>query len=421
MELVKRKENCCGCRTCEKVCPKQAIQMKPDVGGFLYPVIDSEKCIDCGLCLKKCAFQSGYKKRKEFEPFYGYGARHLSEEEYKKSRSGAAFAALSDRILEENGVIYGAGFDEEQGFFYVKHKAAVTAEQRDEFRGSKYVQSDLNDVFPRIKEDLEAGKTVLFSGTGCQVGALYSYLPKEYENLYSVDIVCHGTPAPAIWADFLHMREEEYKGSITNVDFRDKLKYGWTAHRETISIDGKPVSSRIFGSIFSQGVSYRPSCFECVYANKNRPGDITIADFWGHEKALGEKWDDDMGISLCLVNNAHGMELWEKARVDMEWIDCTGYPFRHTNMKHPTARPEKYDEFWKDYEEQGFPYVVGKYTKHTYGVIPAPKKKADAAKASEADSSRQEAKTADTSGKKQEKEKPSLFARAKRKLKKLTK
>lgn len=360
MELVKAKEDCCGCRTCEKVCPKGAIQMEADECGFLYPKIDQEKCIDCGLCLKKCAFQSGYKKRKEFEPFYGYGARHKEYEEYMKSRSGGAFAALSDQILAEGGSVFGAGYDDEKKFYCVKHKRAVTREERDEFRGSKYAQSDLANVFLEIKEDLEHGMPVLFSGTGCQVGALYAYLPKEYENLYTIDIVCHGVPSPKVWEDFLHMREKEMHGKVEGVDFRNKRVHGWKAHHETVRIGGKPYTSRIYSKLFSKGMA-RPSCYKCIYANKNRVGDITIADFWGHEKAIPGKWDDDKGISLVLVNNKQGMQLWERAKGDLEVEDCTGYPFRHTNMKRPTAKPEHYEAFWEDYASRGFAYCAEKY------------------------------------------------------------
>lgn len=360
MELVKKKEDCCGCRTCEKVCPVGAITMKPDECGFLYPEIDKEKCIDCGLCLKKCAFQSGYEKRKEYEPFYGYGARHKAEEIYTNSRSGGAFTAISDCILAENGAVYGAGFDETQGISYVMHKRAVTKEERDEFRGSKYVQSDLSDVFVQIKKDLEEDRKVLFTGTGCQVGALYKYLGREYTQLYTVDIVCHGTPSPKIWADFIKMRENELRGKVEKADFRDKKKFGWKAHRETLWVNGKAHSSRIYTKLFYKEYS-RPSCYQCIYANKNRAGDITIADFWGHEKALQEQWDDDKGISLVLVNNAQGMALWDMAKKDLEYTDCTGYPFRHMNMKHPTKISDNYEEFWEDYKKQGFEYCLKKY------------------------------------------------------------
>lgn len=364
MELVKKKEDCCGCRTCEKVCPKQAITMVEDECGFLYPRIDESKCVNCGLCLQKCAFQSGYKKRKEFEPFYGYGARHKSEKVFMRSRSGGAFVAISSYIIEQKGVVYGVGYSEEKGFHRVIHKRATTKRARNEFCGSKYVQSDMQDTFPSIKRDLENGKLVLFSGTGCQVGALHTYLGKEYDNLYTIDIVCHGVPSPKIWDDFLTMREKEYGQPIKAVNFRNKRKYGWKANGETITFENRKVSSKIYCKLFTRSVMFRPSCYNCAYVNKNRPGDITLADFWGHEAALADKWDDDKGISLVLVNNKHGMKIWEETREQMEWVDCTGHPFRHQNMKRSTTKSEQYDEFWQDYIAHGFEYCAEKYANY---------------------------------------------------------
>lgn len=361
MELLREKGLCCGCRTCEHVCPQSAITMEDDGRGFLYPRIDQEKCVDCGLCLKKCAFQNGYASRKEFEPSRGFAARHRDLPTMMKSRSGGAFTALSDRVLEMGGVVFGAGYDDGEGFFRVLHKCASTKEERDEFRGSKYVQSDLGDVFPRVKEELEAGRTVLFSGLGCQVGALYSYLGREYDNLVTADIVCYGVPSPRLWRDFLRMREREKGGRVTAVDFRDKEKFGWKAHKETITVGGRKVSSRLYKKLFSMRVATRPSCFQCIYANKDRVGDITLADFWGHEDAVPGFGGDDRGVSLVLVNTKRGEELWERARKDMDVIECTGYPYRHTMMKRPNARPENYEEFWADYDADGFDFVARKY------------------------------------------------------------
>ncbi|MGI6010622.1 MAG: Coenzyme F420 hydrogenase/dehydrogenase, beta subunit C-terminal domain [Ruminococcus sp.] len=361
MELLKEAGKCCGCRTCEHVCPQSAITMEEDKHGFLYPHIDSDKCVDCGLCLKKCAFQSGYPTRKEFEPVYGYAARHKDRTIMMKSRSGGAFTAISDQILQQNGVVYGAGYDEKLKFFKVVHKRAQTQEERNEFRGSKYVQSDLDGVFLQVKKDLEEGRKVLFSGVGCQVGALHKFLGKEYDNLLTMDLVCHGVPSPRFWADFLHMREREEGGHVTGADFRDKVRFGWKAHRETVTVDGKAISSRLYTKVFYLDTAARPSCFECVYANRNRVGDITIADFWGHEQAVPGFAEDNKGVSLVMVNTNKGLQIWKKAAESMDVIECTGYPYRHTNMKRPTKRPENYDEFWEDYLEKGFDFVMQKY------------------------------------------------------------
>ena len=363
MDLVKKKKDCCGCRTCENVCPEDAIQMEADACGFLYPKIDLEKCVDCGLCLKKCAFQSGCQKRREFEPSYAYGVRHKKEQVYMNSRSGGAFTALSNYVLGKSGVVYGAGFDSERQPFYVKHMGAVTKKERNRQRGSKYVQSDLSSVFSELKEKLDQGQTVLFSGTGCQVGALYAYLPKEYENLYTVDIICHGVASPKVWEDFLHMREAEKGGKAERANFRNKKKYGWKAHKETVVIDGKPYTSRIYARLFRRHI-IRESCFQCIYANKERTGDVTIGDFWEHEKAIPDIWNDDKGISLVLVNNSHGRKLWEGCRHEVDEVEVTGYEFQHGRLCRPVEPPEDYAQFWEDYKREGFVYCAEKYSGH---------------------------------------------------------
>ena len=169
------KKDCCGCTACENICPKQAIVMKPDVLGFLYPEIDKNNCIDCGRCDKVCSFNDNYDKSLNLYEPIAYAARHKNLEEVMKSQSGAAFVVLSDYVLENGGVVYGVGYN---GHFIATHKRAVTKEQRDEFRGSKYVQSDLTGIFKQVKADLKNGLTVLFSGTPCQSAGLNSYVGK---------------------------------------------------------------------------------------------------------------------------------------------------------------------------------------------------------------------------------------------------
>ena len=360
MELVKDPGKCCGCGACEQVCPKSAITMQEDEHGFLYPQIDGAKCVDCGLCLKTCAFQSGYPTRKEYDPPFGYAARHKDPEILMNSRSGGAFTAISDQILKMGGVIYGVGY-EGRGYRKVVHKRAQTARERDEFCGSKYVQSDMRQVYRQVKQDLQDGCWVLFTGTGCQTGALHKFLGKEYDRLLTMDLVCYGVPSPKVWRDFLDMREREERRRISAVDFRDKKKFGWKTHRETITVGKKEISSRLYTKIFIKALATRPSCFECVYVNQNRVGDITIADFWGHEEAVPGFAQDDRGVSLVMVNTEKGKQIWEMARDDLDVEECTGYPYRHSRMQTPTAKPKQYDEFWQDYRDRGFDYIMKKY------------------------------------------------------------
>ena len=223
--------DCCGCSACQSICTHDAIMMQPDTMGFLYPVVNKDKCIDCGLCEKACSFHENYDTSFNLPEPAAYAARHKNMEEVETSRSGAAFIAISDYILKLGGVVYGAGYTDH---FRVVHKRATTKEERDEFKGSKYVQSDMNTVFRQVKKDLKEGMIVLFSGTPCQTSGLASYVGKRLrENLYLVDIVCHGVPSPSLWKDYIAYLERKQGAEICWVNFRDKQYFGWAAHHET--------------------------------------------------------------------------------------------------------------------------------------------------------------------------------------------
>ena len=232
---IKNKADCCGCTACASICPQEAITMQPDSMGFQYPVVDKDKCVDCGLCEKVCAFNDNYDTSLNLSQPIAYGARHKDMHEVETSRSGAAFIAISDYVLENGGVVYGAGYTDH---FRVVHKRAVTKEERNEFKGSKYVQSDLHGVFRQVKKDLKDGLTVLFSGTPCQTAGLNSYIGKKLrENLILVDIICHGVPGPYLWRDYLAYLEKKQGDRICWVNFRDKQEYGWAAHHETFKFE----------------------------------------------------------------------------------------------------------------------------------------------------------------------------------------
>lgn len=227
--------DCCGCTACASVCVHNAITMQPDALGFLYPHVDSTKCVECGLCEKVCSFNDNEDSLTNRVNPQAWAARHRNINEVMKSRSGAAFVAISDYILEQGGVVYGAGYKDH---FRVAHKRATTKEERDEFRGSKYVQSDLSGVFQMVKEDLRNGLMVLFSGTPCQTAGLNSFISRKLrENLVLVDIVCHGVPSPFIWRDYIAYLEKRSGRKISVVNFRDKEIYGWEDHRESFEFE----------------------------------------------------------------------------------------------------------------------------------------------------------------------------------------
>ena len=359
MILNEKPEYCCGCSACKSICPKQAISMQPDALGFLYPKIDSSKCVNCGLCEKVCAFNDHYDISLNLSTPQAYGIRHKNLQEIEKSRSGAAFVALSDFVLENGGAVYGAGYSD---CFRVIHKRAETKEARDEFRGSKYVQSDMEDVFAQVKNDLQSGRQVVFSGTGCQVAGLNSYIgPKLRKNLYLVDIVCHGVPSPYIWRDYLKYLEEKEKDKIISVNFRDKKKFGWAAHKESFQFENKCVTADSYTYLFYRHIMFRQSCGICYFANLNRPGDVTIADFWGWKKIDSNFNTDDKGSSLILCNTEKGLEWFASCKKDLHWIPVKLEDCKQRNLHMPSKISKDRMKFERDYKRKGFNYVLFRY------------------------------------------------------------
>ena len=355
---IKNPADCCGCTACASICAHDAITMKPDALGFLYPEVDKDKCVNCGLCEKVCAFNDHYDKSLNLEKPLAYGARHKDMNEVETSRSGAAFIAISDYILEQGGVVYGAGYTDH---FRVVHKRATTKEERDEFKGSKYVQSDMTGVFRQVKKDLRDGLTVLFSGTPCQTSGLNSYVGKRLrENLFLVDIVCHGVPSPYMWRDYIAYLEKKQGSPIVWVNFRDKQKYGWAAHHETFKFKngGGKMS---FTYLFYKHIMFRKSCGNCHFTNIKRPSDITIADFWGWENTDSAFNADNKGVSLVLLNTEKGRKLFDAVQDRMNTIPAELDKCLQPNMQHPSEMHPLSDNFFSDYSQKGFKYVMWKY------------------------------------------------------------
>ncbi len=355
-------KDCCGCTACASICNRNAISMQPDVLGFLYPKVDVSKCIDCGLCDKVCAFNDNYDTSLNFPKPVAYGARHKSIEEVMKSRSGASFVAITDYALENGGVVYGVGYKDH---FRVCHKRATTKSERDEFRGSKYVQSDLIGVFDQVKDDLKKGLLVLFSGTPCQTSGLNSFVGKKLrENLVLIDIVCHGVPGPFLWRDYIDYLEKKEGATITLVNFRDKEQFGWSAHKETFLFDGG--KKRWYTRTFYQHIMFRHSCGNCHFCNTKRPSDITLGDFWGWEKDNPEANKDNKGLSLILINTPKGKKIFNAIKDKLDIFEATPAAFLQPNLRHPTKNHRKRMEFENDYSLKGFDYVF----KHNYNIHP---------------------------------------------------
>jgi len=360
MLQIDTREDCCGCTACAMICAKHAITMIPDKMGFMYPRVNKDLCINCGLCLNVCTFNMNYDVTENLEIPKVYATRHKDIKEVLSSQSGGMFIAISDFILSNDGAIYGVGFDEQ---FRIIHKRTTSKEGRDEFKGSKYVQSDLSDIFFRIKNDLKNNQTVLFSGTPCQTSGLKSYLnltQTDTQHLYLCDIICHGVPSPNIWEDYISYIKKISRKDIKKINFRNK-EFGWKSYVETyILSNGKQIIRDTFVNLFVKNIMLRPSCGNCKYANLKRPSDITLGDFWGWWK-YSQEFMDDLGISLTIVNTPKGELLFNKIRPFVNSIESNTVHCLQRNLQNPTQLSEARTAFEHDYKNHGFMYVAKKY------------------------------------------------------------
>lgn len=291
-----------------------------------------------------------------------YAVRHKKDEVLKKSRSGGVFTALSDYVLSKNGRVYGVIVDEKMN---VIHVGTSSTNIRDKMRGSKYVQSNLNNCFKKIKKDLTAGTLVLFTGTPCQVTGLKKFLNREYDNLISIDIVCHGVPSPLVWRKYVEWQQNKNHKKIKSIDFRNKLKYGWRAHYETLYFDKKSVDSFVYKTLFCKHYAIRPSCFKCPFKSIERHSDITIADYWGIEN-ISQQYNDNKGVSLVMLNNEKGDNIFNLINKDIEKIKTKIEDSIQPAMKENYNIPNDYDEFWNDIHKISFDKIVHKYCDYTF-------------------------------------------------------
>lgn len=304
-----------------------------------------------------------YKNQKRTEPLT-FAVKHRDNDTRMESRSGGIFTALSDRVLGNSGVVYGCILD--AGFAAV-HVRAENAEDRNRMRGSKYIQSEMRDVLTAVKTDLEERREVLFSGTSCQVAGLNGYLGKPYENLITVDIVCHGVPSPMVWKDYLRWQEEKNNDRIISVDFRNKKDFGWRSHVESLFFEsGKRVDSRVFTTLFYGHSILRPCCYQCPYKDIVHPGNITIADYWGIDAAV-PGFNDDKGVSLVLINDDKGKAAFETVRDDIEIRETRIEDSMQPPLRAPYKPPEERGKVWKNYNEVSFERKARRYG--GYGLV----------------------------------------------------
>lgn len=348
MIQIKDKYRCCGCEACTQKCPKQCISMNEDSEGFLYPNVDLEKCVDCGLCEKVCPY---LKEKDSKEPLISYGAINVHNEVRQESSSGGVFTAIANKVISDGGVAFGAQYDEN---WNVVHQFAETIDDCRAFRGSKYVQSRIGDTYKQVEFFLREGRSVLFSGTPCQISALKNFLCKDYDNLVLVDIVCHGVPSPRIWKEYLQSLNLH---QISSISHKDKST-GWRSYSFTIQDDRGEIvfkekaSDNKFLSAFIDNLILRPSCFSCPAKSGRSGADITLADFWGVEHIIPQI-DDNKGISFISCNSERGKNIIEGLDLNLATTDYQLSIKYNSCMVKSTPEPAERAKFWVDYSEKG--------------------------------------------------------------------
>ncbi len=361
-------KKCCGCRGCEQTCPTNAITFKHDDEGFMQPSIDETLCISCGKCLNKCPIQhvTVFKEHQ-----LGYAAKATQKSDLLAASSGGVFYELAKEIINGSGHVCGCSTGND---LMPMHIIVSSLDGLKGMRGSKYVQSNTNNVYSQIKNLLINEKSVLFSGTPCQVAGLRNFLGKEYENLYCVDIICHGVPSRKLYCKYLEWLSKKTSGRVVCYDFRDKRRHQWslTLSARIETSNGKFKDYTKIASLdpyyfnFLRGTIYRESCYTCPYSQSQRSGDVTIGDFWGIEKSHPELFDIN-GVSCVLINSAKGKRLWgsvtsiEKHEVPIESIISF-----NGNLRHPTKRPAYRDSIYKDVNTLGISAIRHDITTKEY-------------------------------------------------------
>ena len=303
---------CTGCSACMNVCPVDAIRMQYNEEGFLMPFADDAKCIGCGECNKKCpVLHTRYDNDAAPKIFAA-----MAEDDIRlKSSSGGLFTLLAEEILDQGGLVCGAAFDDK---FRLSHVIIDSKSEIDPLKQSKYAQSNIDYTYRKIKKLLDSGKKVLFTGTPCQVAGLKSYIGSDYNNLYAVDILCHGVPSDIVlrkYIDEVSVKHTGKKSALKDIQFRNK-EFGWTCKTIYIEFEGwdKPyVNSKedgdMFQYMFQNSLILRKSCSNCRFAVYPRQGDISIGDFWGIT-AINRSMNDKKGTSIVFINNDKGKELF---------------------------------------------------------------------------------------------------------------
>ena len=373
--LFDNKSNCCGCGACVQICPPKAISMEIDEYGFEYPIINNDLCIECNSCKRVCHFQNYTENN---QPIKSYAAVSKDTTLIKKSTSGGVFATIASCVLNDNGVVFGAAMDYKNNKLWTHHIKITDISELSKLQGSKYMQSDIENCYTEAKEELIRGKIVFFSGTPCQIAGLNGFLGKEYPNLITADVICHGVGSVKMFQDYIELLESKHNAKVTAFSFRDKTvgwgldgKYDYTKNGKSF---GKHLYYKLssFYSLYIKAAFYRENCYKCKYACSNRPADFTIGDFWGVEKSQPEvltinsgSINEEMGISCMVINTKKGINVLEKYKDSFILESSTFEKISAHNacLVKPTEPNDIRQKVLELYKEKGFKGVDEYYWK----------------------------------------------------------
>ena len=361
MIALKDKSKCTGCTACAAVCPLDCIAMVPDGEGFLYPEIDRARCVSCGKCETVCPAERPGGAAEPVPAAYALRARDLDLR--LSSSSGGAFSLLAEEVLAGGGAVFGAAMARD-----CKSACHVMAETKEELaglRGSKYLQSELGDAYRRVKEELSR-RSVLFTGTPCQVDGLSAYLGRGYENLLTVEVICHGAPTAKLWRKYVEAWAARSDGEIVKAEFRHK-KCGWRLFGSRLENSNRKVLYSTlrkdpYIQMFLRNLCLRPSCYQCPSKGLDRTADLTIGDFWGIETVVPEL-DDDKGTSLVLVHTEKGRAALERILPNTDWkqVNCAAALRGNPAMVRSVEQPGRRDAFMADMDRLSFQKLAEKY------------------------------------------------------------
>lgn len=355
--IIADAQKCCGCAACMNICPASAITMQENNDGFLFPLIDDNKCKRCNLCVNICPVQVDNIK-KDLSDSTAYAVQNNNEKVRSVSSSGGVFSLLAENIINQGGIVSGAEFEDAE---HVHHTIIDNKSELNRIYGSKYIQSETQYVYKKIKNELDNKRKVLFCGTPCQVAGLKCYLKKDYDELILIDLICHGVPSAKVWREFL--KDEIKTEEIQKINFRDK-RSGWKNYSLYIeTINNKSFCRNFyetnFFKAFLSNIALRPSCYNCKFKYPNNVSDITLGDFWGIEDVYPEL-DDDTGTSAVIINTEKGNKLWDAVKESCKYknVDINTIIKCNTALTDSVTKHPKYELFFKLLEKIKFKNVI---------------------------------------------------------------